>query len=85
MAIARACVESAELTAEVLSVLLSVLVTPFALTVTEQEIVAPLGAVGRFQDAFDNAVVTVKDVCVIPLTRKLNVRLDGVKRVVVLP
>jgi hypothetical protein len=71
VAIARACVESAELTAEVLSVLLSVLVTPFALIVTEQEIIAPLGVVGRFQELEVLLEVTASEVCVIPSTSRL--------------
>ena len=71
--------------AEELSVLLSVFVTPFELTVTEQEINAPLGAKVRSQAAEGVAVFIVNEVCVVPLINKLYVKFPGLNKAVVLP
>jgi hypothetical protein len=61
----------AELTTDVLSVLLSVLVTPFTFTVTEQEIIAPLCDTGRDHKALVVANVTDSEVCIMSLINKL--------------
>jgi hypothetical protein len=64
-------VESEVLTPEELSLLLSVLVTPFALTVTEQVIRAPAADAGMFQELEVVLAVTASEVCVMPLISRL--------------
>jgi hypothetical protein len=64
-------VENEVLTPEELSLLLSVLVTPFALTVTEQVIRAPATDAGMFQELEVVLDVTASDVCVMPLISRL--------------
>ena len=71
VAMAVVWVESAELVADVLSELVSILVTPFALTVTEQVIRAPAADAGMFQELEVVLEVTASDVCVIPLISRL--------------
>jgi hypothetical protein len=56
---------------DVFSVLLSVLVTPFALTVTEHDISDPLVEVGRFQIAVAVEEVADSEVCGTPSTKRL--------------
>jgi hypothetical protein len=71
LALSVVSVDVAELSADVLSVLLSVLVTPFALTVTEQDRSDPLVDVGRFQVASAVEEVTDSDNCATPFIKRL--------------
>ena len=71
LAVAVVCMDITELSADVLSVLLSILVTPFAFTVTEHERSDPLVDMGRFQVAEEAEVVIASDDCVMPLIDKL--------------
>ena len=85
LALVVVSVNVAALSADVLSVLLSVLVTPFVLTVTEQDRSDPLVKVGRFQVADAVEEVTDSDVCTTPFIKRLKVKEDGEKNVVALP
>ena len=59
---ALVCVARAELVADVLSELLSVLVNEFALTVTEHAIREPEVATDKFHELLELALVTASDV-----------------------
>ena len=65
------CVSEAVVIAVALSLDLSVLVTPLAVTVTEQVRSAPAEAVGMLQEWDELFEVTVSEVCAIPLMRML--------------
>ena len=66
-AMATLCADSAELAPDVLSPLLSVLVTPLAVTVTEQVTSAPVEPVGILQEWEELFEVNASEVCVTPL------------------
>ena len=82
VAIEVLCVLKALLKPDVLSLLLSVLVTPFALTVTEQETTEPAGTLDTSHDAELDAAVIDREVCVMPPTIRWNKKLIGVKGVI---